>query len=272
MNKRELYFLLKEKYNWNEGKINNLLEGITAIVETDGNLKEEIQELAKDIELLNKSYPVDYLIGWKEFLGTKIYLQYKPLVPRPETEYWVELAINTIKSENKKILTNINVLDIFCGSGCIGISIIKKIKNVTVTFSDISGNALKQTRYNLKQNNIIKGFNVIKSDVFKHLPKQKFDYIFANPPYVAIRAEVGKEIFHEPSKAIWGGDDGLKIIRTFLTNLKDFCHPKTKIFMEFGEDQNEDIKNILENYGYVFEFHKDQFGKWRYISIKLNTF
>lgn len=285
---KEIERLLKEKYN------GNLPAG-----------RQGQKKFYKDVKRLEKAEPLDYVIGFTEFLGCKIDLSKKPLIPRPETEFWTEQAIKEIKkalgshtSQYLGCMTSqcldkrkLKVLDIFSGSGCIGIAILNHVKNSQVIFADKDKNALKQIRVNLKINKINtslirsnKGWTereisvVVKSDIFGNI-KGKFDYIFANPPYVATAKinQVQKSVLkYEPKLALFGslpagkqGKDGLFYIKKFLKDAKNHLNPGGKIFMEFSPEQKKQIEKLLKKYKYSHcEFHKDQYGKWRYVVIE----
>ncbi len=265
-------WLLKEKY---KGK----------------GLKGYPNSFYKDIKRLELGEPLDYVIGFTEFGAPpgscKIDLSKRPLIPRPETEFWAEKAIEEIKKNKRK---DIKCLDIFAGSGCIGIAVLKHIKNSKVDFADVDKKAIEQIKINLKINGVdVKpivrqmshNFNgrynygtryrIINSDVFNNI-KGEYDFIFANPPYVATarKNKIQNTVLkYEPKPALMAGKDGLLYIRKFLSQAKNHLNPGGKIFMEFGFKQKKEIEKIIKKYKYSnYEFHKDQYGKWRYVVIK----
>lgn len=195
------------------------------------------------------SEPLEYVRGFAEFLGCKIDLSRRPLIPRVETEFWVGKVLCDIKAGAK-------VLDIFCGSGCIGLVVLKHVKNARVTFAD---------KYKYFDNK-----NFVKSDVFSNI-KDKYDYIFANPPYVAIKKRqlVQKSVLkYEPKQALFGGQDGFYYIKKFLKQARAHLNKNGKIFMEFSPEQKKGIEKLLKKYNYKsWEFHKDQFDRWRWVSV-----
>ncbi len=136
---KDIQFILEEKYNGNHSS----------------------EKFKKDIELYEKGIPLGYIIGFVPFLGCKIDLSYRTLIPRVETEYWVEKIINTIPKDFSG-----NICDVFAGSGCIGISIAKKFPSLKVVFLDNSENAIKQMKKNITINKIEKQVKIIKSDYF----------------------------------------------------------------------------------------------------------
>jgi len=223
----------------------------------------------KDLKKLKKGVPLDYLIGFRYFLDCKIDLSYKPLIPREETEYWVLKAIEEIKQShlNKKIL----VLDIFSGSGCIGIAVLKHLPLAKVVFGELSEKFIKQIELNLKINKISKNrFKIIRSNIFSNL-KGKYDFIFANPPYLAKERinKIQKTVLkYEPKSALFGGKDGLCFIKKFLKGAKYFIKNGGVIYLEFDSFQKKSIEKLLNKYSYNnFEFFKDQFKRDRYLKI-----
>jgi len=225
-----------------------------------------------DIIRLKKREPLAYLIGNVPFLNCVIDLKYKPLIPRPETEHWTEQAIQDIKQEKTR---DIKCLDVFAGSGCIGIAILRNLKHAKVDFVDIKQGNLKQININLKLNNISpERYNVIESDIFQNIKCQHtYDYILANPPYIATKEKkmIQKSMIkHEPQEALFAGKDGLMYIKRFLKEGKNYLKKNGKIYMEFGVKQKKPIENIIKKNNYPnYEFYKDQYRKWRYVILTL---
>ncbi|KPJ57229.1 hypothetical protein AMJ49_01295 [Parcubacteria bacterium DG_74_2] len=205
-----------------------------------------------------------------KFLNCKIDLSKKVFKPRIETEYWVKKAIEELKQQATRGKQQ-EILDIFAGTGCIGIAILKNLKNSKVDFVDISSKAISQIKINLKLNKIDKGrYKIYQSNLFEKLKRKKHDFIFANPPYVALDRiwQVQKEVLKkEPAEALFAGRDGMKWIKRFLSLAKKYLKKNGKIFIEFDPLQKAEIKKILEKGKLKFEFKKDQFKKYRWLKI-----
>ena len=253
--KKEIGWLLKEKY---KGKLTKAAK--------------------KDIVRLKKGEPVDYLIGFMEFMGIKIDLSLKPLIPRLETEYWVQKAIEDIQSSSLRN-SRIQCLDIFAGSGCIGIAVLKSISSTRVDFAEKEKKFLKQIRINTKLNHVdSRRYRIIECDTFE--PKGvsmkysmgTYDYIFANPPYVAEsrRKTVQSSVLkREPHGALFAGKDGLQYIIRFLKEAQSHLNASGKIYLEFDSPQKREIDKLLKEYSYSsWQFHKDQYNKWRFVIVQ----
>lgn len=226
------------------------------------------KKFLKDLERIKKGEPIDYVIGFSYFLNTKIDLRYKPFIPRDETEYLAQIIINEIdhKNFNKKI----KILDLFAGSGCLGISFLKNIKNCEVHFAEKYKKFLKQIQINLKLNNLEKKkFRLIKADVFKGI-KEKYDLIVANPPYVGkITSSVKKVIQWEPKEALLSKNRGLFFIKKIISEGKKFLKDKGIIYLEFDSWQKKSIeREILKDRAFSYLFLKDQFNKWRFLKLE----
>ena len=207
---------------------------------------------------------------FRKFLNVKIFVPPLVFQPRKETEFWTKKVIQDLKKERIKKLF---CLDLFCGTGCIGISLAKNIKNLFCDFADIEKNALLATKINLKLNKIEKNqARVIKTNVFSNI-KRKYDLVVANPPYIAEDRifEVQKEVLKKESfLALFGGKNGLFWIKKFLKEVKNFLTKKGKVYFEFDPYQKIEIEKILKKEFKKFKFFKDQFKKWRFCKI-VNT-
>ena len=192
--------------------------------------------------------PLAYIVGDVDFYGYKIYVNESVLIPRPETEELVELA-------SKSINENSVVLDLCTGSGAIAIAV-KKKTGANVYATDISDDALAVASKNAMANDV--KINFSKSDLFENVYGE-YDVIISNPPYIKTsdieKLDVEVKDF-EPTLALDGGDDGLDFYRKIAINARERLNENGILFMECGEGQAEDIKNMLINYSSV-EIFKD---------------
>lgn len=207
--------------------------------------------------------PKEYREGWTEFCGTKINLTKRPLIPRPETEYWTDKVIKSIGN------SSVTVLDMFTGSGCIGIAIAAHCPNARVTLSD---------KTNYVSTSLPKNCKFVESDLFLNL-ETKFDYIVANPPYIpegkgAKPDKNGESIMdYEPPEALYAGTDGLSIIRPFLKDVPNHLSGEGQLWMELGTGQKGAVTDFLRAYGYYDHFscafQRDQYGVTRFVVARL---
>ena len=163
--------------------------------------KKELIKLNKwnklTMSLLEKDYPVQYIIGYVDFYGLKINVNEFTLIPRYETEYLIELTLKEIKKMN---LANPKILDLCTGSGAIGLTLKSLLPSSEVTLSDISKDALMVANKNKNELNL--DVNIIESDLFKNIPG-KFDVIISNPPYVMTNEILPKDVLYEPHLALY---------------------------------------------------------------------
>ncbi len=222
-------------------------------------------ELKKDLARIAQGEPADYVIGWREFLGARIDLSFRPLIPREATEYWVEKAIAEINKEHHG--GNLHILDLFSGSGAIGIALLRHLPNAHVDFGEIDRHLLKQIEFNLELNKISEErFQVIETDVFRNIGGG-YDYIFANPPYLARERldEIQKSVLdHEPHRALFGEDGGMSFLIALFSEAKRFLSRSGAIYFEFHSPQKERLEKLLKELGYEFELRKDRFGLYRW--------
>ena len=220
---------------------------------------------------MNSKIPIEYERGYTKFLNCKIDLRNRVFIPRIETEFWTGKAIQELVGKKN---SELRILDIFAGSGCIGISILKNVKNRLVDFADIDKKAIEQIKINLKLNKIpSQRYRIYQSNLFEKIKNKNYNYIFANPPYVAkerIKDVQLSVLKYEPKTSFLAGKKGFFYIKKFLKEAKRFMKPGGIIYLEFDPEQKNDILNILKKENYKnSRFFKDQFKKWRFAKVNL---
>ncbi|MCH2032949.1 MAG: peptide chain release factor N(5)-glutamine methyltransferase [Tenacibaculum sp.] len=214
---------------------------------------------------LQKEEPIQYILGETEFYGYRFKVNSDVLIPRPETEELVSWVKETI--ENKR--TELSILDIGTGSGCIAISIKKEVPTATVTAFDISEKALNTAKQNAELNEA--NVNFIHHDILSNTPiGEKFDVIISNPPYVREleKVEIKNNVLNnEPHLALFVDDNNpllfyKRIADVALTNLND----NGVLFFEINQYLGEETKQMLLDKGFKNVVLKnDLFGNHRMI-------
>jgi release factor glutamine methyltransferase len=188
--------------------------------------------------------PIAYLVGRREFYGFDFEVSSAVLIPRPETELLVTLALQRV-SDNAAA----RVLDLGTGSGAIGLAIAALRPQVRLVAVDLSEQALAVARRNCERLITDRGrVQLLHSDWFAALNGQRFDLIVANPPYVAAGDAHLREgdLRFEPREALIGGADGLESIRRIVSGAPRHLVPGGWLLLEHGYDQAGACRGLLE--------------------------
>lgn len=246
--------------------------------EVDPKTEEKYMELiAKRAERI----PLQHITGVQEFMGHTFKVGPKVLIPRQDTETLVSEAARTIQNTPKNQLSFLEklkgnkeweVIDLCCGSGAIGISLMKICSNIKMFASDISSDALAVAEENAKS--LRTKVKFVRGDMFEPWSGKTFDMIVTNPPYIRtamisiLQEEVKK---HEPLQALDGGRDGLDFYRIIVEEAAAHLKENGFLFMEIGHDQGEDLRKMIKDCGKYTpaEVIRDLPGKDRVVKCKL---
>ena len=291
MNQYELYLLGRKKLDENmiidaNLKAKRLLEFVF-----HQNRMQCIENRLKEVDTLQKEFflqsiqkiiegtPIQYITHLQEFMGIEFYVDENVLIPQPDTEILVEATIQRLKEKNKKqtnqlgehrskqqnkqqqyeqqnkTQNDLKILDLCTGSGAIGISIAKYVKNVNVTMTDISTQALNIAKKNAMQNGVEGKVTLLLSNLWEEIPKIKFDCIVSNPPYIetSVIEKLSNEVKSEPRIALDGGNDGLFFYKEILKNAFQFLKPEGYLLLEIGYDQGKKVIDLWKEKNTVLE-------------------
>lgn len=215
------------------------------------------------IKELIKGKPLQYITNKQEFMGLDFYVDENVLIPQPDTEILVEKTIEIAETTQKN-----KILDMCTGSGCIAISLAKKINNAQIIAVDISNNALNVANKNAINNNVENKIKFINSDMFNNI-EEKFDIIVSNPPYIETETinKLEIEVQNEPHLALDGGIDGLKFYKIIANNAFKYLNENGYLLLEIGYNQQNSVTQLLQDIGKYknIETVKDLGGNYRIV-------
>ena len=252
-----------------------LVEEYLDLQRIDTVLKPEFLITTNKLSLLNSALqrlqneePIQYILGKTEFYGFSFLVNKNTLIPRPETEELVETILegaNTFKA--------LQILDIGTGSGCIPISLAKKLPKATIFAIDVSKEALAIAKQNASRNNV--AINFLQEDILKtEILAQKFDIIVSNPPYVRALEKVAIKnnvLANEPHLALFVEDNNPLIFYDKIANLaKKYLRKNGMLYFEINEYLGKEMIDLLVLKGFKdIQLKKDLVGKDRILKASI---
>jgi release factor glutamine methyltransferase len=193
--------------------------------------------------------PLAYIVGHREFWGLEFDVTPAVLIPRPETELIVEEALASMPVRDAVG----HIVDVGTGSGCLAVTLAVEFAAAKVTATDISHDALAVAYRNAERHNVLARVSFIKTDLLEGLSGTA-DLIVSNPPYVPAgdAATLQPEVVrYEPANALFGGSDGLDVIRELLTRAHPLLAPDGFLIVEFGYGQETPVRDAARRAGWT---------------------
>lgn len=223
------------------------LQRIQLYLKFDQPLSED--ELAKLRELVRRRVqgePVAYILESKEFFGYSFKVNSAVLIPRPETEHIVEAALEWIKQNPQE---NYNIVDLGTGSGCIGLTLLKKLPNSRLIAIDISEDALRVARENAVALEVAERVQFIQADASAlEMQPPSIDILVSNPPYISSEDQDVEENVKkfEPETALFAKEQGLRFLYEWSAKYAPQLNEKAIVLMEMGMTQGSQMQKHFE--------------------------
>jgi HemK-like putative methylase len=233
---------------------------------------ERTEDFFRDCERISVGEPLAYVIGHVPFLNTTIFLDSRPLIPRTETEFWVEGILNVIlhgrpsqKVADEKPHT-LRILDLCAGSGCIGVAALKTLPESHVDFAEVDVNHHSTILKNIEINDIdISRTRIYGGNLFENV-SGPYDFILANPPYIdkALNRTDTSVTLYEPHGALFATDGGFSLIEDIIRAAPEYLTPSGTLLLEHEPEHSAKIAMIAPLFFQSSTTHADQYGIARY--------
>lgn len=232
-------------------------------VMANGNLATFNEEQLESALLHRLSrFPLAYITGWKEFYGRDFAVDTAVLIPRPETELLVDVALERLRHGSR-------LLDLGAGSGCVGITLKLERPDVRIVGADISQEALAVAERNAER--LDAHLDWVWSDGFNSLEGEMFDMIVTNPPYVETNADLEPEVSEwEPASALFAGPDGLSFYRRLAQEAGTHVNPEGWLLMELGAGQRDAVTELFRGPGRKLQSWEDLAGIPRVLGVQFS--
>ena len=221
----------------------------------------DLQECLQKIERRIQGEPISYITNKKDFLNYTFYVQEGVLIPRPETELLVEYVLHWIEEEKNQ--KEFWALDLGCGTGCIGISLLKEVFKMKVVSVDVADKAIETTKTNAQNLGVLDKIEILQKNAdnlsykdFEYLKEKgfsgTFDIVVSNPPYIAkdddlVETNVKK---FEPHEALYCEDNGLEKIKNWTNLAGTILRDQGLWIFEIGASQGQAAQKIVEESGF----------------------
>jgi len=191
--------------------------------------------------------PIQYVIGSQEFFGLSFRVTPAVLIPRPETETLVEVALAELRRTERP-----RIADVGCGSGAIAVALAHALPEAGVVAVDVSPASLAIARENVLRHGVEDRIELREGDLLESFRDAELDAVVTNPPYIADEelAELEPEVIeHEPRQALSGGPDGLTVMARLLPQVSRTLSSGGGLFMEIGYGQATDVQALVDDAG-----------------------
>ncbi|MEA5445459.1 peptide chain release factor N(5)-glutamine methyltransferase [Gammaproteobacteria bacterium AB-CW1] len=202
--------------------------------------------------------PIAHLLGWRDFRQLSLRVDANTLIPRPETELLVDLALDLMPAGG------VRALDLGTGSGAIALCLADERPAWSVSASDESAAALSVARDNAQRLGL--KLRLLEGDWFEPVTGERFDLIVSNPPYIPEQDPhlAQGDLPHEPRTALAAGDDGLDDLRRIIREAPAQLTPNGRLMLEHGHDQGPAVRALLDAAGLIeIATHRDLAGRER---------